>query len=308
MPTLPCPAALPTCPAAHLARWYTAFISFYCRTPARRYTAFIPLYPIGVAGEMNAVYDALPFVSDRRLRSVALPNALNFGFDYSLFLKVGAPAVASTILCSSRWVGLLLLGKACEPLRSLDEGAQAGGGGGVSPGVQAAAGLSRLLCPSLHLSCTTPASCCIELPYPLCTWLPALAVHGKPGRAMIFSLQVDPCRHSCGAHRSRAAPPCYAAGADGVLPVPLVPPLLFPAASAPQEAGRRCRGCWQEAGVRQCHQQLSERGAGGQLLPLASVRALCARAFCKVFKNCFTIFQAASQCTHIIPLARALFS
>lgn len=130
MPTLPCPAALPTCPAAHLARWYTAFISFYCRTPARRYTAFIPLYPIGVAGEMNAVYDALPFVSDRRLRSVALPNALNFGFDYSLFLKVGAPAVASTILCSSRWVGLLLLGKACEPLRSLDEGAQAGGGGG----------------------------------------------------------------------------------------------------------------------------------------------------------------------------------
>lgn len=37
---------------------------------------------------MNAVYDALPFIRERRLRSVELPNALNFGFDYSLFLKV----------------------------------------------------------------------------------------------------------------------------------------------------------------------------------------------------------------------------
>lgn len=41
-----------------------------------------------------------------------------------------------------------------------------------------------------------------------------------------------------------------AAGADGVLPLPLVPPLLLPAAPAPEEAGRRCRRRWQEGGVR----------------------------------------------------------
>ncbi|KAL4424771.1 hypothetical protein ABPG77_000811 [Micractinium sp. CCAP 211/92] len=69
--------------------WYAASVAGACPRWLTwlRYTAFIPLYPIGVAGEMNAVYDALPFIAERRLRSVALPNALNFGFDYSLFLK-----------------------------------------------------------------------------------------------------------------------------------------------------------------------------------------------------------------------------
>ncbi|KAL6841317.1 hypothetical protein ACP4OV_028835 [Aristida adscensionis] len=34
-----------------------------------RYTAFIPLYPIGVAGEMLTMYQALPFVKKRNLYS-----------------------------------------------------------------------------------------------------------------------------------------------------------------------------------------------------------------------------------------------
>ncbi len=168
---------------------------------------------------MNAVYDALPFIAERRLRSVALPNALNLGFDYSLFLKVGVPAGASTTPSSSRWAGCCCCSarnasrcddsiKACKPVGVLRAFILVG----VAKACELLLGLSQLLCPSLHLSCTTPASCCIELPSSLCTWLPALAVHGKPGRAMILSPQVEPCRHSCGTHRSRATPPMLCRG------------------------------------------------------------------------------------------------
>lgn len=55
-----------------------------------RYTAFIGLYPVGVLGEMKSVYDALPFIKARGLRSLALPNAANWGFDYHTFLVVRA--------------------------------------------------------------------------------------------------------------------------------------------------------------------------------------------------------------------------
>ncbi|KAL4437140.1 hypothetical protein ABPG75_004279 [Micractinium tetrahymenae] len=69
--------------------WYAASVAGACPRWLTwlRYTAFIPLYPIGVAGEMNAVYDALPFIKERRLRGIEMPNALNLGFDYFLFLK-----------------------------------------------------------------------------------------------------------------------------------------------------------------------------------------------------------------------------
>ncbi len=53
-----------------------------------RYTAFIGLYPVGVLGEMKSVFDALPFIRARGLRSLALPNAANWGFDYHTFLVV----------------------------------------------------------------------------------------------------------------------------------------------------------------------------------------------------------------------------
>lgn len=53
-----------------------------------RYTAFIPLYPIGVMGEMGAIWLALPLIKENKLRSVVLPNMWNFSFDYGVFLKL----------------------------------------------------------------------------------------------------------------------------------------------------------------------------------------------------------------------------
>ena len=37
---------------------------------------------------MKSVYDALPFIRARGLRSLAMPNAANWGFDYHTFLVV----------------------------------------------------------------------------------------------------------------------------------------------------------------------------------------------------------------------------
>ena len=70
--------------------------------PCRRsYTAFIPLYPVGLAAEMWAVRGALPAIQSRGLRSVALPNPFNFGFDYHMFLVVRASAaLPSAAECS----------------------------------------------------------------------------------------------------------------------------------------------------------------------------------------------------------------
>jgi very-long-chain (3R)-3-hydroxyacyl-CoA dehydratase len=47
-----------------------------------RYSAFLPLYPLGVASELTMAYLALPAIRERRPWSVALPNPANFGFDY----------------------------------------------------------------------------------------------------------------------------------------------------------------------------------------------------------------------------------
>lgn len=56
-----------------------------------RYTAFIPLYPVGVICEMGLVYLALPFLeSDAAYqgRSIRMPNPVNVSFDYPLFCRV----------------------------------------------------------------------------------------------------------------------------------------------------------------------------------------------------------------------------
>ncbi|EFN59260.1 hypothetical protein CHLNCDRAFT_137564 [Chlorella variabilis] len=68
--------------------WYAANLVGACPRWLTwiRYTAFIPLYPVGVVGEMWSVYQALPFIKQRGLRSVPLPNAANFAFDYPTFL------------------------------------------------------------------------------------------------------------------------------------------------------------------------------------------------------------------------------
>jgi len=47
-----------------------------------RYTLFIALYPIGVSGELICVYNALGHVRDKRIFTYAMPNKLNFAFDY----------------------------------------------------------------------------------------------------------------------------------------------------------------------------------------------------------------------------------
>lgn len=54
--------------------------------PVCRYTFFIVLYPMGVAGELLTIYAALPYVQKTGLYSVALPNKYNFSFDYYTFL------------------------------------------------------------------------------------------------------------------------------------------------------------------------------------------------------------------------------
>ena len=53
-----------------------------------RYTLFIPLYPVGMLAEVVLMAKSLPYLKSRKLNSIALPNALNFGFDYHLFIQV----------------------------------------------------------------------------------------------------------------------------------------------------------------------------------------------------------------------------
>ena len=67
-----------------------------------RYTAFMPLYPLGVASELTLVWLALPTLKRDRPWSVSLPNSFNFAFDYywlciilSVIYIPGALAVTS---------------------------------------------------------------------------------------------------------------------------------------------------------------------------------------------------------------------
>lgn len=47
-----------------------------------RYTFFTFLYPIGVTGELLAIYSALPYLQSRGIYSYALPNKLNISFHF----------------------------------------------------------------------------------------------------------------------------------------------------------------------------------------------------------------------------------
>ncbi|XP_060068147.1 very-long-chain (3R)-3-hydroxyacyl-CoA dehydratase 2-like [Ylistrum balloti] len=51
-----------------------------------RYTFFLVLYPFGVTGELLTIYASLPYVKERGLYSVALPNSFNMSFSYYYFL------------------------------------------------------------------------------------------------------------------------------------------------------------------------------------------------------------------------------
>eukprot|EP01133_Synstelium_polycarpum_P001407 gene1407-1623_t len=47
-----------------------------------RYTLFIVLYPSGVSGEVGTILVSLPFVKETGLFSIAMPNAINFAFNF----------------------------------------------------------------------------------------------------------------------------------------------------------------------------------------------------------------------------------
>jgi len=51
-----------------------------------RYTLFIALYPIGVAGELTCLYYSLAHVQEKRIWTYSMPNKINFVFDYHLVL------------------------------------------------------------------------------------------------------------------------------------------------------------------------------------------------------------------------------
>lgn len=51
-----------------------------------RYTLFIVLYPIGVTGELLCCYNALDYVKKMKIFTLAMPNKINFAFDYHLVL------------------------------------------------------------------------------------------------------------------------------------------------------------------------------------------------------------------------------
>lgn len=53
-----------------------------------RYTFFFILYPVGVSGELVAIFSSLHHVAKSGLYSLSMPNAINFGFDFHLFLIV----------------------------------------------------------------------------------------------------------------------------------------------------------------------------------------------------------------------------
>ena len=48
-----------------------------------RYTAFIPLYPVGFTGEMGCFWTAIPFVKSTGKWSITMPNTQNFSFSYA---------------------------------------------------------------------------------------------------------------------------------------------------------------------------------------------------------------------------------
>jgi len=50
-----------------------------------RYSTFFPLYPLGATSEWFCVLHALPYISQRALYNVSMPNPLNFEFNFYYF-------------------------------------------------------------------------------------------------------------------------------------------------------------------------------------------------------------------------------
>ena len=64
-----------------------------------RYSAFIPLYPLGIlGGEMPLIWSGLPYIRERRLHSLEMPNRVNFAFSYYIFVQVRPLTLTSLLL------------------------------------------------------------------------------------------------------------------------------------------------------------------------------------------------------------------
>ena len=68
-----------------------------------RYSCFIPLYPLGIIGEALLTVRALPYIRQRSLFSVRLPNAANFAFDYHWFCLVSALLLTMLVIALPEW-------------------------------------------------------------------------------------------------------------------------------------------------------------------------------------------------------------
>lgn len=81
-----CAATMVAWTLSELIRYGFYLSGLVARTPGwltwLRYSAFIVLYPIGIAGEMGSFYKAVPYVRETGVGSIRMPNAVNFAFDY----------------------------------------------------------------------------------------------------------------------------------------------------------------------------------------------------------------------------------
>jgi len=70
-----------------------------------RYSLFIVLYPLGVAGEFLTIYHSLQLARESGLYFISLPNVLNFSIDYFILLIGTIPLYV--ILCPQLYIYML---------------------------------------------------------------------------------------------------------------------------------------------------------------------------------------------------------
>ena len=58
------------------------------------------MYPLGIlGGEMPLIWSGLPYIRQRKLYSLEMPNSVNFAFSYHIFAQVGRTAHAPLQAC-----------------------------------------------------------------------------------------------------------------------------------------------------------------------------------------------------------------
>ena len=72
----------------------------------------------GVAGELAVVYMALPYLRQRKLYSVEMPNAMNFAFSVTALFRLVSLAYVFGLPMVRRAAALLLLTGALIPARA----------------------------------------------------------------------------------------------------------------------------------------------------------------------------------------------